>query len=200
MTKPRLLLFDLGNVLVRFEPERFSRMLGLSTSRGQIHYESGIRELTNRYESGKSTSQEYFTNLRASLNNRFEISLLQSAFLSVLTDPIPGMENLVRRATSLLPAALVSNTNEFHFSSVFPRVPALAYLPKRYLSYEVGAIKPSAEFYQHIIRHEDVKPSAMLFIDDVAANIAAAEAVGMAGFQFDGAERLEAYLKQVGVF
>lgn len=200
MTRPKLLLFDLGNVLVRFEPERFSRALGLPTTDGQIHYESGVRELTNRYESGKMTTGEYFAALRTSLNNQYEIPMLQDAFLSVLTDPIPGMKELVRKAAAQLPSALVSNTNELHFSSVLPRVPALNHLSRRYLSYQIGAIKPSTEFYQHIIRHEDAKPDEMLFIDDVAANIAAAEKAGMIGFQFDVADRLEGYLKEVGVF
>jgi len=200
MTKPRLLLFDLGNVLVRFEPEKFSLALGFNATKGQIHYESGVRELTNRYESGKTTTDEYFNALRDFLKNQFEIPLLESAFLSVLTDPIPGMEELVRNATKRLPSALVSNTNELHFSSVLTRVPALKYLPKRYLSYRIGAIKPSAEFYEHIIKDEDVKPGEMLFIDDVAANVAAAEKAGMVGFLFNSAERLEDYLKHVGVF
>lgn len=199
MTKPKLLLFDLGNVLVRFEPDRFSRALGLSIQDARNHYEQGVRELTNRYESGKSSTEEYLTTLRTFLNDRFDIPALRVAFLSVLTDPIPGMENLVWRATAIIPSALVSNTNELHFSTILPRVPALKQLPKCYLSYELGVVKPLPEFYQYIVDHENVEPDQMLFIDDVAENVAAAERAGMVGFHFDGAERLEEHLKKVGV-
>jgi putative hydrolase of the HAD superfamily len=109
------------------------------------------------------------------------------------------MEEVVREATARVPAAVVSNTNEAHFSSVLPRVPALRYLPKRYLSYQIGVIKPSQEFYQFILRNEKVQPNEMLFIDDVRQNISAAEQAGMAGYQFDGAEQLRNHLKTLGV-
>jgi len=199
MTKPELLLFDLGNVLVRFEPERFPAALGMSPQEAQTNYEGGMRDLTNSYESGLCTTEEYFASLRNFLQNRFDLLKLKNAFVGVLTDPIPGMEELVRDATSRVAAAVVSNTNETHFNSVLPRIPALHYLPKRYLSYQVGVIKPSPEFYQRVLREEKVKPGEMLFIDDVEANIAAAEKAGMAGYLFDGADRLRKHLNTLGV-
>jgi len=199
MIQPRLLLFDLGNVLVRFEPDRFSRSLGLNVQSAQNHYGKGVREITNLYESGRYSTDEYFLSLRSFLKERFDIPELKKAFLSVLTDPIPGMEDLVRRATGRLSSALVSNTNEFHFTTILPRVPALKYLPKRYLSYEIGAIKPSPEFYECIKRKEDIEADEMLFIDDVEENIVAAEHAGMVGYLFDGMERFGCHLKEIGV-
>ncbi len=199
MSTPQLLLFDLGNVLVKFEPDLFSKSLGLGLDNTQSHYESSMRELTNRYEAGKVSTSEYFASLREFLRNKYDLQTIEQAFLSVLTDPIPGMEDLVRRVTARMPAAVVSNTNETHFSSVLPRVPALRYLPKRYLSYQVGYIKPSEEFYQYIIRNEQVPPRDMLFIDDVRDNIVAAEKAGIPGFQFSGAEGLRHHLETIGV-
>ena len=199
MTKPRLLLFDLGNVLVRFEPDKFSRALGIDPGSSKYHYESSIRDLTNKFESGKCSTDEYFASLRTYLNNKFDESLLRQAFLSVLTDPIPGMEDLVRRATERLPAAVVSNTNEYHFSSVLPRIHALDYLPKRYLSYQLGVIKPLPEFYERVKKGGNVRPEEMLFIDDVEKNIEAANDAGMSGHLFRGAEGLEKHLKELDV-
>ncbi len=199
MMKPRLLLFDLGNVLVKFEPDKFSKALGLDPNSSTYHYESSVRDLTNRFESGRCATDEYFTLLRAHLNNKFDESELRQAFLSVLTDPIPGMEDLVRRVTERMPAAVVSNTNEYHFSSVLPRIHALDYLPKRYLSYQLGVIKPLPEFYERVKKGENVKPEEMLFIDDVEKNIGAANKAGMSGYLFQGAEGLEQHLKKLGV-
>ncbi len=199
MRKPRLLLFDLGNVLVKFEPDRFSRALGLDPNSSQYHYESSVRDLTNRFESGKCSTDEYFASLRAYLHNKFNDSLLRKAFLSVLTDPIPGMEDLIRRATERLPAAVVSNTNEYHFSSVLPRIHALDFLPRRYLSYQLGVIKPLPEFYERVKRGESAEPEEMLFIDDVEKNIDAAKKAGMSGHLFRGAEGLEKHLMSLGV-
>lgn len=199
MKKPRLLLFDLGNVLVRFEPDKFSKALGLDARGSQYHYESSVRDLTNRFESGKCSTGEYFKLLRTFLDNKFGEETLREAFLSVLTVPIPGMEELVQKATDRLPSALVSNTNEFHFSSVLSRVRALDFLPKRFLSYQLGVLKPLPEFYQRVKESERVQPEEMIFIDDVAQNIEAANKAGMTGYQFRDAAKLERYLKNVGV-
>jgi putative hydrolase of the HAD superfamily len=199
MKKPRLLLFDLGNVLVRFVPEQFSKSLGLDDQESRNRYGEGVRDLTNQYESGKFSTKEYFSLLRSYFANRFDVEELEQAFRSVLTDPVPGMEELVRRATAQLPSALVSNTNEYHFSSVLPRIPALKFLPKRYLSYQLGIIKPRSEFYQYIVRNEKVQPNEMLFIDDVEENLRSAEQAGMVGFQFRDAEGLEKELVDLSV-
>lgn len=199
MRKPHLLLFDLGNVLVRFIPDQFPKTLGLDGRDVQTQYESGMREFTNKYESGRLSTQEYFSLLQSFLGERFDVLELKRAFLSVLTDPIPGMEELVRRATAKVPAALVSNTNEYHFSSVLPKVPALRHLPKRYLSYQLGVIKPLPEFYQVVIRSENAKPDEMLFIDDVEENVKCAEQAGMVGCQFRTAEELEKIFVSSGV-
>ena len=199
MKKPHLLLFDLGNVLVRFEPDRFSKALGLDVRTSQYHYESSVRELTNKYESGKCSTDEYFNSLHKFLRGKFDQLTLRQAFLSVLTDPIPGMQVLVQKATDKLPSALVSNTNEFHFSSVLPRVSALQCLSRRYLSYQLGVIKPLPEFYECIKKAENVRPDEMLFIDDVEQNVEAANKAGMSGFQFRTADQLEEHLKKIGV-
>ncbi len=199
MKKPRLLLFDLGNVLVRFVPDQFPKSLGLDGRDARAQYDQGMRDLTNQYESGKFSTKEYFLLLRSFFGNRFDVGELEQAFLSVLTDPIPGMEELVRKATAQLPSVLVSNTNEYHFSTVLPRVPALKYLPKRYLSYQLGVIKPLPEFYQYIVRIEKVEPNEMLFIDDVEENLRSAELAGMMGFQFQDAAGLERELINRGV-
>jgi HAD superfamily hydrolase (TIGR01509 family) len=199
MKRPRLLLFDLGNVLVRFFPDRFPQFLGLDLRDARSQYELEMRNLTNQYEAGKCSTEEYFASLRSFMENRFEIRELEQAFLSVLTDSIPGMEELVRNASARVPSALVSNTNEYHFASVLPKVPALKYLPKRYLSYQLGVIKPLPEFYQHVIRNEKVAPHEMLFIDDVEQNVKSAEQAGMVGYQFHDAKELEKELVKLGV-
>lgn len=199
MNKPQLLLFDLGNVLVQLDLDRFSKVLGIDPADAENHFGKGLRILTDQYERGIRTTNEYFESLRSNFENRFDVVTLEKAFESVLTDPMPGMEHLVHRVTTKLPAALVSNTNEYHFSSVLPRIPALQYLPNRYLSYEMGALKPYPEFYDYIIRHEQVKPEEMLFIDDLKANVEAATRAGMRGYQFRNAAELEDELRKLGV-
>src|SRR5574337_1308051 len=106
MNKPQLLLFDLGNVLVQLDLDRFSKVLGIDPADAENHFGKGLRILTDQYERGIRTTNEYFESLRSNFENRFDVVTLEKAFESVLTDPMPGMEHLVHRVTTKLPAAL----------------------------------------------------------------------------------------------
>ena len=67
------------------------------------------------------------------------------------------------------------------------------YFPKHYdlesfdgvvVSSDVKMIKPNPAIYEYILKKYNLKPEECLFIDDVKANVEAAEAVGIKGFLF----------------
>jgi HAD superfamily hydrolase (TIGR01509 family) len=196
---PRLVLFDLGNVLVRYYPERFWKTLGLDADGAKAPFEQGVRKVTVQYESGECSTEEYFRSLGAAFDGRCEAAMLLRAFESVLTDPIPGMEELVRKVAERVPSALVSNTNDYHLNKILPKVPALAYLPKRYVSYQLHVMKPLPGFYEQVIRNESVDRDEMLFIDDVEDNVTGAVQAGMIGYQFRNTGELETLLIERGI-
>lgn len=198
MTKLSLVLFDLGNVLVRFTPDQFWKSLGF-VDNDRRQYEQAVRELSVRYESGNCSTEEYFNSLVSAFGNRFEKEKLIRAFESVLTDPIPAMEDVVRRVSARIPSALVSNTNEHHYTFSVRTIPSLRFLPKHYVSYELHVMKPLAAFYDYVIRDSNNAPSACLFIDDMEENIVGARAAGMEAIRFHDAGQLEQDLTRLGV-
>lgn len=198
MTKPGLVLFDLGNVLVRFTPDQFWKSLGLADSERR-QYEQSVRVLSIQYESGDCATEEYFNSLVSVLGNRFDRERLLRAFESVLTDPIPGMEDIVRRVSAKIPSALVSNTNEHHYNFSVRTISSLRFLPKHYVSYELHVMKPAAPFYEYVIRDSNNSPSACIFIDDMEENVVGARAAGMEAIRFHDAGQLEQDLTRLGV-
>ena len=56
---------------------------------------------------------------------------------------------------------------------------------KRFLSYELGLIKPDPEIYKVVLQKLKAQPQETLFIDDLPPNIKAAKALGMNGIVFD---------------
>lgn len=67
------------------------------------------------------------------------------------------------------------------------------YFPKHYdlnsfdgivVSSDVKMIKPNPAIYEYILKKYDLKAEECLFIDDVKANVEAADAVGIKGFVF----------------
>lgn len=66
------------------------------------------------------------------------------------------------------------------------------------VSGQVKMKKPDAEIYTHALDVFGLAAPDAVFIDDLAENIEAAEALGMTGLRFEGADKLETDLKALG--
>ncbi|MEM7567415.1 MAG: HAD family phosphatase [Pseudomonadota bacterium] len=67
------------------------------------------------------------------------------------------------------------------------------------ISADEGLLKPDAAIYHVLMDRTGRAPSDHVFIDDKADNVAAAEALGMRGHHFTGADALETFLTQEGL-
>jgi putative hydrolase of the HAD superfamily len=198
MRKDRAVLFDLGNVLVRIHPEAFAATLGVSESeRGR--YRPRVIAATQRYERGELTTDEYFADLSGIFKGRYPRPKLEEAMRNVIGKPIPGMAKLLERAAKAVTVALVSNTNDFHFSYCQKNFPFLSHIPSYFLSWKMGVLKPDAEYYSQVIRGINLPPDQAVFIDDLAENIEGAVKAGMVGILFREVESLTEKLNELGV-
>lgn len=66
------------------------------------------------------------------------------------------------------------------------------------VSGEIGLIKPDLAIYERHARDFGLEPENTLFIDDMPANVAGAQAAGWQAVQFTGAEKLRADLARYG--
>lgn len=95
---------------------------------------------------------------------------------------------------------LGSNTTELHsrrFRQQFADV--LSHLDALVLSYEIGARKPKAAFFEHCRRVAGCAPQECLFIDDLEANIAGARACGLQGIVYRSNANLREHLTRLGI-
>ena len=67
------------------------------------------------------------------------------------------------------------------------------------VSGDIGLIKPDKAIYDHHVATFDLEPSATLFIDDSAKNVAGAKAAGWQSVQFIDPETLKADLNNLGI-
>jgi 2-haloacid dehalogenase len=67
------------------------------------------------------------------------------------------------------------------------------------VSGEERLIKPDPRIYQRLLERYAVDPSKALYIDDSARNVAAAEALGMHGWWFRGADGLRQRLVELAL-
>lgn len=67
------------------------------------------------------------------------------------------------------------------------------------VSAEVGLLKPQPEIYHSLLLQHDILAQETVFIDDMAYNVEGAESVGMSAIQFKNAAQCEHDLKALGL-
>ena len=95
------------------------------------------------------------------------------------TKTVPAMYDLLRSARAAgVRTCLLSNSwgSEWYDRTDFP-----ALFDGVVISCEVGMRKPEPEIFEHAAQLIGLPPAACVFVDDVEANITAAEACGMTG-------------------
>ncbi len=191
MTDDRAVLFDLGNVLVGLDVNMFWRSLGFDGPEAIAPYAGALRAWARRYESGEFATIDFVDGLGTILDGRFTPEALVEAFDQIIREPIDGMAEIVARVSARHRTALVSNTNELHHHGSVRRVPALRHLHRHYVSYQLKVMKPGREFYEAIIRDQQLQPERMVFIDDLEENVNGAVDAGLRGIKFVDAASLE---------
>ncbi|MCA1686035.1 MAG: HAD family phosphatase [Planctomycetia bacterium] len=115
-----------------------------------------------------------------------------------LNEPVAALVRNLK--ASGYPLILGSNTNELH-ASQFRRQfrETLTHFDRLVLSYEIGHIKPSAEFYLTCARAADAAPGDCLFIDDLPENVEGARSAGLSGLLYQDVTTLLNDLRSLGV-
>ena len=112
------------------------------------------------------------------------------SWLSVNPAVIEVLSDLRAGGTRL---ALLSNAGP-DYGSYFRHGPLGVYFEACYVSGELGLLKPSAEIYRHVLGSLSVTPAEAVFIDNRAANVSGAEAIGITGHVFTTPAALRSFL------
>jgi putative hydrolase of the HAD superfamily len=205
MARSPALIFDFGNVIAHFDygraAERFGRSLGLSGPEFARRAEqAGFLELLKRYESGLISSQEFHRRVCALTGLTCDFDRFDADWRHIFwaNEPVHRLVHGLRGLGYTL--VLGSNTNELHarhfreqFADVFRHFDRLV------LSYEVGHVKPAAEFYLACAAAAGRPAGECVFIDDLAENVQAADTAGLTGIRYQTTPQLIADLRSLGV-
>jgi putative hydrolase of the HAD superfamily len=79
----------------------------------------------------------------------------------------------------------------------YPRADFPALFDAVVISHEVGMRKPEARIFQHAVGLLGLAPEQCVFVDDIKANIVAAEALGMTGIHHQDPETTSGRLAEL---
>ena len=148
---------------------------------GQAYGAEALANPVHALERGELTLPDYEERLAVELTRRTGREYVADGLMSRLFDGFvhaPDMTGLVRRAReSGLRTALLSNS----WGNDYPRDGWDDMFDVVVISGEVGMRKPDPRIFVHTVGLLGLAPDECVFVDDVAANVAAAATVGMVG-------------------
>ena len=181
-------VFDIGNVLVRWDPRNLYRRMGYSDPEtAAILTEIGLLEINHRVlDAGKpfpATLQllvERFPR-HAEFIRAFDIRWVES-----LGGAIPCSVAIFQRLKQAgVPVYALSNYNRQKFDIACELFPFLMTFDELVLSGDVGLVKPDAEIFELLIGRCGLDVGRTVFIDDSIANVATAARLGFATIHFN---------------
>jgi len=197
----RAILFDFGNVLYRFDNQKF--LTGLSQLCGkppeeldQAIYKDST--LMQDYESGNLKSPAFLQ----SLSDLCGTSLSKEALLPIYTGiftQIQAMLDLVRHLKPSYKLGLVSNTSPWHAEHVIRTSDVFSLFDAVTLSFEVGASKPDPRLFEDAVSQLGLLPEQCIYIDDMAPFAEAATAHHLHGITYLSPVSLMAELRRLHI-
>jgi glucose-1-phosphatase len=176
--RTELVLFDLGGVLIApggVAPMR--ELSGLDSDEALWARWLSCRWV-RRFEAGACTPDEF----AAGMVDDWELELEPAAFLRAFggwpEPPYDGALELVAAVQAAVPAGFLSNANALQWTANYEGIPLTDAFAYRFLSFELGLVKPDAAIFDTVAARLPVPRRLVLFLDDNVRNVEAAEDAG----------------------
>jgi len=185
---PEAVIFDIGNVLIGWDPTRFyDRVIG-HARRVAMFAAVDLETMNKRMDLGEDFATLITATADAYPAFRDEILMWHDRWIEIAQPEITHSVCLLRALRSKgVPVFALSNFGIGNFEIAVANYPFLDEFDRRYISGCMGVIKPDPEIYRRLEKGCDIAPARLLFTDDRADNIAAADARGWQTHLFDGA-------------
>ena len=186
------IIFDLGNVLVKLNPEGCIgafKAIGMGELVDTNPQSEGMK-LMSKLGVGMITTEEFCEAARkltgTDVTNE---EIINAANKMLVVIPDEKKERLLQLKKAGYRLFLLSNTIDIHWGycveHLFPyqNYGVEDYFEHCFLSQRMHLAKPNARIYEEVIRQANIHPDETLFIDDLKENCEAAEKLGIHTFQ-----------------
>ena len=196
------IVFDMGNVIIRFDPDAFIDRFGVS----EEDHKTLLREIFRSPEwvmmdRGVLTDEQAADVLCPRLPERLRETARK--LIALWDRPIyevEGMCPLIEELKGLGCGIYLLSNASCRQPDYWQRVPASRFFDGTLISYAVKLVKPMPEIYEKFFDTFSLRREECFFIDDSPANVEASIYVGMPGAVFDGdVIRLRGKLREAGI-
>ena len=196
---PTVLLFDVGGVLVELgAPPLADAWLPPGASREALWADWLRMPAARDFEAGRTEAGAFADAMIGALGLRCDPGTFLDAFAAWPVAPFPGTLEWLDGLRGRYALAMLSNTNALHFARMTGEMGLTARLDHRFVSHEIGTVKPDPGIYVHAIDALGVPTGEIAFFDDNRANVDAARALGMDAHHTVGPEAVRAAVASLG--
>lgn len=198
----RTVVFDLGGVLIDWNPRHLYRKLFNGDTAAMEDFLATVctQEWNEHQDAGRSVA-EAEAELIARFPERGElIRAFYARFDEMLGGAIGGtVEILEALHAREVPLYALTNWS----AETFPHALGMFNFFRRFrgivVSGRLKIKKPDPRIFDHLVKTHGLVPAATLFIDDALKNVEGARAAGLQAIQFHSPERLGADLRGLGL-
>lgn len=196
------IVFDMGNVIIRFDPELFMSRLGLAEEdRRLLKRELFVSLEWSRMDRGSLTDEEAAEIVCRRVPERLHDAVRRLVGMwdrPIL--PVEGMYELVEELRGMGYGIYLLSNASFRQHDYWPRVPASKFFDGTLISADVKLVKPQPEIYRLLCDKFSLVPEECVFIDDSTSNAEGAYFCGINALVFHGdAHEMRLKLNELGV-
>ena len=196
----KLIIFDLGNVLIPLRTERLIEALKRDSQRPQDELRALIHavELVDPLERGQLSLEQFFAQIKKQLALTWEFEQFLPLWNDILVENAT-VGDLLGRLRPRYQLAAITNIDVVHEAYILNTWPAFRQIHHWVASCQVGLRKPQPEIYRLALERAGVAPSAAVYLDDRADFIEAAGRLGIRGVQVTHPSRVLEHLRELGI-
>ena len=198
----RNIIFDIGKVLVSFEPEAYMESLGISAEdRKKLNAAMFENPLWDESDQGLRTPDEFLQAFTAGAPELSDtIKKLHETVGNTIELFTYSMDWILDMKARGYHVYILSNYSENMLAQTKEKLQFLPLMDGVVFSYRIKKLKPDAAIYNYLCDEYQLEPEESVFIDDRQVNIEGAEKVGIHGILFKSYEQakkdLDEFLKR----
>jgi epoxide hydrolase-like predicted phosphatase len=192
MSKPKLIIFDLGRVLVDFDFRLVIKRLKRYTDFSEKDIRRYFLEtpLWGAFERGEVEPKDFFMQLSKALKlQKLAFDEFAPLWNSIFTEKHDTV-SILARLKGRYRIALLSNVNILHWDHIHETHDFIQWFDHPVASFEVGTRKPDPDIYRTTLHRAGVAPQQAVFIDDMEPHVLAARSLGIEAHRFVNAPQL----------
>jgi 2-haloacid dehalogenase len=197
-----VVVFDLGGVLIDWDPRHLYRKLFAGDEAAMEHFLATVctHEWNRRQDAGR-TFAEGARLLKTEHPDKADlIDAYCARFNEMMPGPIAGSVEILAELKALgTPLYCLTNFSAETYPPTFERFEFLRWFRGVLVSGAVGVIKPDPGIFELLLERFAIDPKRAVYIDDVAANVDAARPFGIHAIHFKTPTALRAEIAELGL-